>query len=268
MILSGNLPPWRYFENHFFCSSFFLWVTSFSCYCNKHWPYILSSKYCSIQPYLLSHLCSYGGHFLFQNHTKNQILRCLKVYLYFHLSFFFHLFIDFALRDFCTFKELRPSVCIFNLTSASGKISVIICWQVNNLSTPWEISIITIYQMNTFIHFREICFHSWEILIVTFYQVNTIFHFRGTSFQFLGNLNYYLLPGKYPFPLLEELVSTSWESSIITFYQVNTIFHFRGTRFHFLRNLNYYLYQVNTLSHFRGNLFPLPGKSQLLPFTK
>ena len=41
--------------------------------------------------------------------------------------FFFYLFIDFALRDFCIFRKSRPSVCIFNLTSASGEISVIIC---------------------------------------------------------------------------------------------------------------------------------------------
>ena len=39
----------------------------------------------------------------------------------------FYLFIDFALKDFCTFRKLRPSVCIFNLTSTSGEISVIIC---------------------------------------------------------------------------------------------------------------------------------------------
>ena len=42
-------------------------------------------------------------------------------------SVIFFLFIDFALRDFCTFRKLRPSICMFNLTSASGEISVIIC---------------------------------------------------------------------------------------------------------------------------------------------
>ena len=45
----------------------------------------------------------------------------------FSSDIFFYLFIDFALRDFCTFRKLRPSVCIFNLTSAPGEISVIIC---------------------------------------------------------------------------------------------------------------------------------------------
>ena len=46
-----------------------------------------------------------------------------------------------------------------------------------------------------------------------------------------------LLPGKYLFPTSGELVSTSWEISIFTFYQVNT-------------------------------LFPLPGKSQLVTYTR
>ena len=162
-------------------------MTSFSCYCNKHLTHILSSKYCSIQPYLLPRLCLYGGHFFFQNHTKNPILRCLKVYSYFHVRLP-HLLIDFALADFRTFKKLSPSVCIFNLTSTSGKISVIICLQVNNF------------------------------------------------FPFLGNLNYYNLPGKYIFHF-RGVCFHSWEISIVTFYQA--FYH-----------------------------FPLPGKSQLLPSTR
>ena len=120
--------------------------------------------------------------------------------------FFFFWFIDFALMDFCTFRKLRPSICIFNLTSAFGEISVIICKQVNNFFHFWEISTITIYQVNTLFHFQEICFHSWEISIVT---------------------------RLIPFSTSGELVSTSWEISINTFYQVNTTFHFRGTHFHF-----------------------------------
>ena len=50
---------------------------------------ILSSKYFSIQPYLLPCLCSYEGYFLFQNHTKHQILFCVKLYHYFYLRFLF-----------------------------------------------------------------------------------------------------------------------------------------------------------------------------------
>ena len=45
----------------------------------------------------------------------------------FEIFILFYFFIDFALRDFCIFRKSRPSVCIFNLTSASGEISVIIC---------------------------------------------------------------------------------------------------------------------------------------------
>ena len=100
------------------------------------------------------------------------------------------------------------------------------------------------------------------------YQVNTIFHFRGIRFHFLGNLNYYLLPGKYHVQLPGNSFSTSWEISIITFYPVNTTFHFRGTRFHFLGNLNYYLLPGKYHVPLPGNSFPLHGKSQFLPFTR
>ena len=259
-------------------------MTLFSCYCNHYCPHILSSRYCSIQPYLLPRLCSYGGHFFVQNHTKNPILRCLKVYSYFHVRLR-HLLIDFALGDFCTFKKISPSVCIFNLTSTSGKISVIVCLQVNNFSPSWEISIITIYQVNTFSTSGEFVSTPGKSKLLPSTRHYTIFHFWGTHFYFRGNLNYYLLPGKYPFPTSGKVVSTSGEISIITFYQVNTIFHFRGTHFHFQGNLNYYLlpgkypfltsvefastsweisistlYQINTFFHFQGNfIFPLLG---------
>ena len=133
--------------------------------------------------------------FFLSKQTKIQILRCLKVYSYFHLRFFWLLFIDVALSDFCTFEKLSPSVCIFNLTSASGKISVIICLQVNNF------------------------------------------------FHFLGNLNYYHLPGKYLFPL-------------------------PGVLFPLLGNLNCYLLPGKYHFPLPGNSFPLPGKSQLLPSTR
>ena len=155
-------------------------MTSFSCYCNKHWPHILSSKYCSIQPYLLPHLCSYGGHIFFQNHTKKTIIYCLKVYSYFHVRLQ-HLFIDFALSDFCTFRKLNPSVCIFNLTSTSGKISVIICLQVNNFFI--FLGNLKYYHLpgNSLFPFWGIWFHSREISIVTFYWALYHFSLPGKS---------------------------------------------------------------------------------------
>ena len=128
-----------------------------------------------------------------------------------------HLLIDFALGDFCTFKKLSPSVCIFNLTSTSGKISVIICLQVNN-----------------FFPFLG---------NLNYYHLpgKYLFPLLGSLFPLLGNLNCYLLPGIIPFSTSGELISTSREISIITFYQVNTLFPLQG------------------------NSFPLPGNSQLLP---
>ena len=164
-----------------------------------------------------------------------------------------HLLIDFALGDFCTFKKLSPSVCIFNLTSTSGKISVIICLQVNNFFPflgnlnyyhlpgkypfPLPGSLFPLLgNLNCyllpgkypFLTSGKLVSTSGEISIITFYQVNTIFHFRGTHFHFRGNLNYYLLPGKYPFLTSVEFASTSWEISISTLYQINTFFHFQG----------------------------------------
>ena len=157
--------------------------------------------------------------FFFQNHTKNPILRCLKVCSYFHVRLW-HLLIDFAFGDFCTFKKLSPSVCIFNLTSTSGKISVIICLQVNN-----------------FFPFLG---------NLNYYRLpgKYLFPLPGSLFPLLGNLNCYLLPGIIPFSTSGELISTSGEISIITFYQVNTLFSLLW------------------------NSLPLPGKSQLVPYTR
>ena len=117
----------------------------------------------------------------------------------FFFFFFFFLFIDFALRDFCTFRKLRPSVCIFNQTSASGEIPVIICQQVNNF-------FLFLGNLN-YCHLPgnypfPLPRNLFPLLgNLNCYKVNTIFHFRGTRFHFLGNLNYYLLPGKYHVPL-------------------------------------------------------------------
>ena len=118
------------------------------------------------------------------------------------------LFIDFALRDFCTFKKLSPSVCIFNLTSTLWQISVIICLQVNNL----------------FFHFLR---------NLNYYHLpgKYLFPLPGNLFPLLGNLNCYLLPGIIPFSTSGELISTSGEISIITFYQVNTLFPLQGNSF-------------------------------------
>ena len=131
-----------------------------------------------------------------------------------------HLLIDFALGDFCTLKKLSPSVCIFKLTSTSGKISVIICLRVNNLF-PF-------------------------LGNLNYYHLpgKYLFPLPGSLFPLLGNLNCYLLPGIIPFSTTGELIYTSGENSIITFYQVNTLFPLQE------------------------NSFPLPGKSQLLPSTR
>ena len=122
-----------------------------------------------------------------------------------------------------------------------------------------------------FSHFWENRFRLLGNLKITLYQINIFFNFWGTSyFHFWGmdmlpshqpilKLSYEesllfphkstatmlcfltfgitLLPGKYLLPTSGELISTSWEISIFTFYQVNT-------------------------------LFPLPGKSQLVPYTR
>ena len=147
-----------------------------------------------------------------------------------------------------------------------------------------------------------------------------MFHFRGTRCHFLGNLNCYLLPGKYPFSTSGKLASTSWEISISTLYQINTFFHFWGTSyFHFwgmdmwpshqpILKLSYeenllfphkstatmlcfltfginlppgkYLFptsgelvstssEISIVTFYQVNtLFPLPWKSQLLPYTR
>ena len=197
-----------------------------------------------------------------------------------------HLLIDFALGDFCTFKKLSHSVCIFNLTSTSGKISVIICLQVNNFF-PF-LGNLNYYHLPGKYLFPlpgEFVSTPGKSQLLPSTRHYTIFHFGGTHFHFRGNLNYYLLPGKYPFPTSGKLISTSREISIITFYQVNTIFHFRGAHFHFRGNFNYYLlpgkypfltsvefastsweisistlYKINTFFHFQGNfIFPLLG---------
>ena len=131
-----------------------------------------------------------------------------------------HLLIDFALGDFCTFKKLSPSVCIFNLTSTSGKISIIICLRVNN-----------------FFPFLG---------NLNYYHLpgKYLSPLLGSLFPLLGNLDCYLLPGIIPFSTSREHSSTYKEISIITFYQVNTLFPLQG------------------------NSFPLPGKSQLLPSSR
>ena len=172
----------------------FLWVNSFSCYCNKHWPhfYLLNTAlYNHIYTSIFVHMEN-----IFSPKTilKPNTSLFESLPLFSSEIFCFVLFICslILLSGTCTFRKLRPSVCIFNLTSASGEISVIISLQVNNF------------------------------------------------FHFLGNLNNYHLPGKYPFPYPRNLFPLLGN---LNCYQVNTIFNFQGTRFHFLGNLNYYLLQ-------------------------
>ena len=139
-----------------------------------------------------------------------------------------------------------------------------------------------------------------------------MFHFRGTHFHFLGNLNCYLLPGKYPFSTFGELAFTSWEISISILYQINTFFHFWGMdmspNHQPILKLSYeesllfphkstatmlcfltfgitllpgkYLFptsgelictswEISIFTFYQVNtLFPLPVKSQLVPYTR
>ena len=155
-----------------------------------------------------------------------------------------HLLIDFSFGDFCTFKKLSPSVCIFNLTSTSGKISVNICLQVNNVF-PFLGNLNYYHLPGKYIfHFGGVCFHAWEISIVTFYQALYHFPLPGNSFP---------LPGK---------------SQLLPSTRLIPFSHFRETRFHFWGNLNYYLLPGKYNFPLLGNSFPLPGKSQLLPPTR
>ena len=149
------------------------------------------------------------------------------------------------------------------------KISVIICLQVNNFfHFLGNLNYYHLPGKYSFFLFREICFHSWEISIVTFYQALYHFHFRGTHFNFLGNLNYYLLPGKYPFPTSGELVSTPWEISIISIYRLIQ-FSTSGKLVSTSGEISIItFYQVNTLFSLLGNSLLLPGKSQLVPYTR
>ena len=174
--------------------------------------------------------------FTFKTILKTQILCCLKVYSYFHVRLR-HLLIDFALRDFCTFKKLSPSVCIFNLTSTSGKISVIICLQVNNFF-PF-LGNLNYYHLPS----------------------KYLFPLLGSLFPLLGNLNCYLLPALYHFPLLGNSFPLLGKSGLLPSTRYISFSHFRETRFHFRGNLNYY--------RLPGKYnFPLPGKSQLLHSTR
>ena len=115
------------------------------------------------------------------------------------------------------------------------------------ISTSWEISIFTFYQVNTFFS------TSWEISISTLYQIKTFFHFWGTSyFHFWGTD---MCPGHQPiFNSLMRKVCFSHINLLLLCYV-------------FLP-LELPFYQVNTFFPLPGNSFPLPGKSQFLPFTR
>ena len=134
-------------------------------------------------------------------------------------------------------------------------------------STSWEISISTLYQINTFFHFWGTSyFHFWgtdmwpshQPILKLSYEESLLFPDKSTATMlcFL-TFGINLLPGKYFFPLLGELVSTSWAISIITLYQMNTFFHFKGTScFLFLGNYMWPSHQtIFELSYEERRLF-------------
>ena len=138
---------------------------------------------------------------------------------------------------------------------------------------------LTFYQVNTFFPLLgELVSTSWAISIITWYQMNTFFHFKGIScFPFLGNDMWLSHQSNFELSYEESLLfqhkSTAPMIYILTF-ENNLLpgkyhFHFPGTRFHFLGNLKLLpFYQINTLFPFLGNSLPLPGKSQLVPYTR
>ena len=130
------------------------------------------------------------------------------------------------------------------------------------VSTSWEISnCYLLPDKYTFPISGELAFPSWEISISTIYQINTFFHFWGTSyFHFWGTD---LWPSHQPIfelsyeeSLLFQHKSTAPMIYILTFE--NNLLpgkyfsHFWENRFHLLGNLKITLYQINTFFHFWG----------------
>ena len=117
--------------------------------------------------------------FLFQNHNKHQMLRCLKLYPYFHLRFFF---------------------CI---------CSSILLMQILIRG------LLHLYKIKTFsLHFHP-DFKFRGNLIYYLLTGKLLFPLPGNLFPLSGNLNYYLLPGKYLFSTSGELISTPVKSQLI-----------------------------------------------------
>ena len=78
-------------------------------------------------------------------------------------------------------KSTATIICFltFGITLLPGKYLFPTSGEL--ISTSWEISIFTFYQVNTLFS------TSWEISISTLYQINTLFLFWGTSyFHFWG----------------------------------------------------------------------------------
>ena len=145
-------------------------------------------------------------------------------------------------------------------------------------STSWEISISTLYQINTFFHFWGTSyFHFWgrdmwpshKPILKLSYEEKLLFpHKSTTTMLCFLTFRINLLPGKYHFPTSGELVSTTWEISIITFYQINTFFHFWGTSyFHFWGMDMWPSHQVILkLSYEESLLFPHKSTATMLCF--
>ena len=130
--ISRYLPSWQYFENHLFYSWFFMseYIFFFFIVINIDLIFYLlnTALYNHIYSSIFVHMEDIFSPktILKPNTSLFESLPLLSSEI-FILFLFFICSLIFALRDFCIFRKSRPSVCIFNLTSASGEISVIIC---------------------------------------------------------------------------------------------------------------------------------------------
>ena len=130
------------------------------------------------------------------------------------------------------------------------------------VSTSWEISnCYLLPDKYTFPISGELASPSCEISISTIYQINTFFHFWGTSyFHFWGTdmwpSHQPIFELSYEESLLFQHKSTAPMIYILTFE--NNLLpgkyfsHFWENRFHLLGNLKITLYQINTFFHFWG----------------
>ena len=135
-------------------------------------------------------------------------------------------------------KSTAPMLCFltFGNNLLPGKYIFPTSWEL--VSTSWAISIITLYQINTFSTSRGTsCYFSWEMTcdLVTnqflelYYEECLLFPHESTApMIYILTFKNNLLQSKYLFPTPGKLVSTFWAISSIPSYQINTFFNFRG----------------------------------------